>query len=363
MSARLIGRFRKRYPRGATIEGHIDLPADEFSVTVLFGPSGCGKTTILRSVAGLERPEDGEIRFAEETWLDAKRRVCLSPQRRGVGMLFQDYALFPHQTVARNIAFGLRRLPRAERLHRVGELLERFRLSGIEGRYPSQISGGQQQRVALARTLATRPRLLALDEPLSSLDEPTRARLRHELRQLLLSFAAPVLLVTHDRMEAIALGDRMVVMVDGQVRQYGPVHEVLSRPCDWEVARVVGTDTVVPGEIVGDAEGLVTVSVGSTRLAALPDANLGRHVWVCIRAEEVVLQSHPDGSSSARNRLPGVITAIHPEGPMLRVELDCGFPLAAFITRQSVEELHLHVGSSVTALLKVPAVHLISRNP
>jgi molybdate transport system ATP-binding protein len=241
-------------------------------------------------------------------------------------------------------------------------MLDRFGLVGLERRYPSQIAGGQQQRVALARTLAVQPRLLALDEPLSSLDEPTRARMRRELREILASFGVPVLLVTHDRMEAIALGDRVVVLVNGQVRQSGAVHEVFSRPSELAVAQVVGTDVVAPGEIVRSEGGLVTVVVGSVQLTAVEVPQIGRRVYVCIRAEEVVLQSRQeDGPSSARNRLPGVITSIQPEGPMLRVTLDCGFPLAALITRQSSDELHLQLGSPITAVLKAPAIHLIAR--
>lgn len=361
MTVRLSGQFRKQYPGGATVEGSFELPADEFSVTVLFGPSGCGKTTILRAIAGLVRPEEGEIRLGEDVWFDAAKRICLSPQRRGVGMLFQEYALFPHCSVFCNIAFGLGRLPRAERVRRVGEMLDRFGLTGLEKRYPSQISGGQQQRVALARTLATRPRILALDEPLSALDEPTRASMRRELRDVLASFAVPVLLVTHDRMEAITLGDRIVVLVDGQVRQSGAVHEVFSRPCDLAIARVVGTDVVVPGHVLHVDDGVATVAVGNAQLSAVHVPQIDRLVYVCIRAEEVVLQSRHVSASSARNRLPGVVTSIQAEGPMLRVSLDCGFSLAALVTRQSADELSLQVGGPITAVLKAHAIHLIPR--
>src|SRR5207302_1799877 len=185
-----------------------------------------------------------------------------TPQRRGVGFLFQDYALFPHLTVSANVGYSLSRLRREARRQRVTDLLGVFGLTGLEDRYPHQVSGGQQQRVALARTLARRPRLLLLDEPLAALDGPTREQLRPELRQRLAAFGAPAVVVTHDRTEAITLADHLVVMDQGRVVQQGPAAEVFTRPAGLAVARIVGTETVVPGQIVAVADGLATVQVG-----------------------------------------------------------------------------------------------------
>jgi molybdate transport system ATP-binding protein len=361
MSAELAARFEKRFRQGPVIQAELRLPADRFSVTVLFGPSGAGKTTILRCLAGLDRPGRGSIQLGGETWFDAERGVCLPPQRRGVGYLFQEYALFPHLTVSRNVAYGLGRLPRAERVRRVAEMLALVGLSGLEGRYPAQLSAGQRQRVALARALARRPRLLLLDEPLSALDVPTREQLRRELRRWLAALPVPTLLVTHDRSEALALGDFLVVLADGKVRQAGPVHEVFARPADSAVARLVGVDTVVQAEALGVRDGLVTLAVGPVRLFALAPGPVEGAVVVCIRAEHVILEKGPPAPGSARNRLPGVVRALEREGPTVRVLVDCGFPLAALVTRQACEELGLRAGEPVTALVKAPDVLVFGR--
>jgi molybdate transport system ATP-binding protein len=356
MTARLDIRFEKRFSGGATIAAAWDQPAETYSATVLFGPSGCGKTTALRCLAGLERPEAGSIRFGSDVWFDAARGVHLSPQRRGVGFLFQDYALFPHRTVGGNVAYPL---GRAER-QRVAELLAAFDLTGLEDRYPNQISGGQQQRTALARALARRPRLLLLDEPLSALDTPTRDDLRPGLRRLLAGFGVPVVLVTHDRTEAITLADRLIVMDRGRVLQRGPVDEVFSRPADLHVARIVGTETVQPGTIVAVEDGLATVQVGPARLLAVAPEASARDVFVCIRGEDVAL--HRDGGAgSPRNRLAAVVESLTPEGPLVRVGLDCGFRLVALVTRPASADLGLQVGDRLTAVVKAPAVHLIPR--
>ncbi|OWK41891.1 molybdenum ABC transporter ATP-binding protein [Fimbriiglobus ruber] len=361
MSSALVARFEKRFAGGTVVRADWERPADQFSVTALFGPSGCGKTTVLRCLAGLEKPEIGTLVFGGETWSDADRRIFLSPQRRGVGFLFQDYALFPHLTVAGNIAYGLSGLSRTERFRRVADILDVLHLNGLGDRYPGQVSGGERQRVALARALVCRPRLLLLDEPLSALDAPTRERLRPELRRVLAGFGVPAIVVTHDRTEAAALADHLVVMDRGKVCQDGPVADVFARPADAAVARIVGTDTVVPGRVVGADSGLAVVAVGPARLLAVPPDSLTNDVFVCIRAEEVVLVGGEAGASSARNRLPGTVAAVAAEGPLVRVSLDCGFPLVALVTRPSCAELGLVPGTVVTALVKAPAVHIIPR--
>jgi molybdate transport system ATP-binding protein len=362
MSAEIVARFVKRFAGAVAVEADLRRPTDRFSVAVLFGPSGCGKTTTLRCLAGLERPDEGRIVFERTPWFDADRRVFLTPQRRGVGYLFQEYALFPHLTVGGNVAYGLRGVPRSERRRRVGEMLDVFRLADLEGRYPHQVSGGEQQRVALARVLVLRPRLLLLDEPLSALDQPTREQLRPELRRLLAGFDIPVVLVTHDRTEAVALADHVVVLDGGKVRQQGAVEEVFSRPAGVEVARIVGTENVLPGRVVRTEGGLATVAVGDRQLVALAPASPAEHVFVCIRAEEVVLQKGTPDHASPRNRLAGVIQTLTPEGPLVRVAVDCGFALHALVTRTACAELALRPGEPITALVKAPSVHLIARS-
>jgi molybdate transport system ATP-binding protein len=357
----LCAEFEKRFPRGPTIAFSMRRPARGHSVTVLFGPSGSGKSTVLRVLAGLERPGSGTIRFAGETWLDAGDGRFVSPQRRGVGYLFQDYALFPHMTVVRNIAYPLRGVHRNTRTALVGAMLERFGLGGLGERCPRQLSGGQQQRVALARALVGKPRLLLLDEPLSSLDGPTRDEMRRGLGDILAELSIPTVIVTHDTREAVALGDHVVVMSEGRVLQQGSVEEVFSRPVDPVVARIVGVETVARGRIARVAGGLAEIEVGAARLLGVSDARAGDEVDVCIRAADVVLHAGAPEASSARNRLAGRVTRVFAEGPTVRVEFDAGFPLAALLTRQAFEELRLAPGSPVTGVIKATAIHVVRR--
>jgi molybdate transport system ATP-binding protein len=362
MADQLILQIRKSFPSGVTVEADLELPQIPPSVTVLFGPSGSGKTTLLRCLAGLEQPDQGTIRYGKEVWHDSDRGVTLPPRQRRIGYLFQEYALFPHLTVKQNLEYGLVQRSREQRAQRVVDLVGLFQLEGLEGRYPRQLSGGQSQRVALARVLAPEPRLLLLDEPLSALDDPTRGQLRSELRRLLAEVRIPAIVVTHDRVEAIALGDHMAVLAGGRVQQIGPVQEVFSRPANDVVARSVGVETVLPGNIVAAQDGLLTVEVGRISVTAVDPGDLrDSAVHVCVRAEDVTLEKNAEGQDSARNHLTGRITTIVPEGALVRVMMDCGIPIVALVTRRSREELHLNEGDLITAAIKATAVHLVSR--
>jgi molybdate transport system ATP-binding protein len=351
--------FCKQFPGGPEIVA-ADLRIGG-GITVLFGASGSGKTTVLRCLAGLERPEKGSIYFGAENWFDAGKNSFLPPRKRGVGFVPQDYALFPHLTVARNVGYGVNELPAAERVARVAETLRWLGLGGLENRLPRELSGGQQQRVALARAVVRRPKLLLLDEPFASLDTPTRLRLRGELRQLLRQSGIPTMLVTHDRFEALALGDDVVVWHDGRNVQQGAAHEVFSRPLNLAVAEITAVETIQPGHILETHDGLATVAVGDARLTALA-ADLpagGREVYICIRAEDVILMRADTVQSSPRNRLAATVRTVAREGPLVRVNLDCGFPLTALLTRPACEELALREGVQLVALVKAPQVHLI----
>ena len=363
MAHELIFQIEKRFAGGAGIDAALHLTDTRLSsVTVLFGPSGSGKTTILRCLAGLERPEQGTIRCDSEVWFDSGAGRSLSPQQRRVGYLFQEYALFPHLDVRRNLEYGLSHHSRNRRQKRVDSMVDLFNLDGLENRFPRELSGGQLQRVALARAVAQEPRLLLLDEPLSALDDPTRSRLRIELRQLLIKVGVPTLLVTHDRTEAIVLGDRLAVVVEGRIQQTGSVQEVFTYPANHWVAHSVGVETVLPGEIVGTSDGLLTVMAKNVRLFAVDSGDAeGPEIYICIRAEEVILTKGAFTKDSARNHLAGQITSITPEGPLIRVVIDCGIPLVALVTRQAREELGLNEGATVTAVVKATSVHLVPR--
>jgi len=355
------GPWLEAHIRRHVVDAHLRLDTAAGPVTALFGPSGAGKTTVLRTLAGLERT-GGHVHVDGEVWDEG--RVFVPPRRRRIGYLFQDAALFPHLDVDANVAHGLGRLPRAHRPDRVAEALAAAGAAHLAGRRVSELSGGEAQRAALARALAPRPRLLLLDEPLSALDTPTRLRLRVELRRVLLAQQIPTVLVTHDRAEALALADSVVVLVDGRVHQHASPQEVFERPADAAVAAVVGVETAVPGAVVGTDDGVCAVRVADRIVHAVPDHPLaaGAGVLVCIRAEDVALYP-PDvqPGGSPRNTLPGTVVGVVDEGPLVRVELDCGFALFAHVTRQAARELDLTAGGRAVAVVKTPSVHLIER--
>jgi molybdate transport system ATP-binding protein len=353
MDGELICRCRKRFAGGFTIDADCRIPLGAQGaaapVTVLFGPSGAGKTTLLRMIAGLDRPDSGSIVFRGEEWFGAR---SLAPQERRAGFLFQDYALFPHLTAAANVAYGARGGEGAERL------LSAFGLNHLRSRFPRELSGGQQQRVALARALAAEPVLLLLDEPLSALDAASRARTRQDLRRMLRENAVPSIVVTHDRGEAIALGDWIAVMIDGAVRQTGPVREVFGRPADPRVAESLGVENILAAEIVGREGGVMTVAVGAARLQCVDTGESGA-VLACIRGEDIAVTRDLHQASSARNRMVGEVRAVSIEGVLARIELDCGFPLVSVVTAQSAADLDLKPGVPLCAVVKATSVHLL----
>jgi molybdate transport system ATP-binding protein len=351
----------KRYG-AVTIEARLEVALAPGGILVLFGPSGSGKTTIVRAIAGLVHPDSGSIRFGDEVWAEAGAGRHVEPQQRRVGYVFQEGALFPHLTVRGNVEYGWRARPSSAAPASVEELIDRLGLAGLAARYPRQLSGGQAQRVALGRALAAAPRLLLLDEPFASLDAPARGALRKLLRASLHERRIPAILVTHDRTEAMALGDQIAVIADGRIRQVGPVADVFRRPADLQVAESVGVDAVLPAQVERVADGLVDLRVGASVLRAV-DAGVERRqeVFACIRAEDVTLERRPVDGASARNHLPGRIVSIESDGPLERVTVDCGFPLAALITRSAREELALEPGGDVTAAVKATAIHLVPR--
>jgi molybdate transport system ATP-binding protein len=362
MAAEIAIDIIKTFPGRAPISAALTYQLQQATALVLFGPSGSGKTTVLRSLAGLEWPERGTIRFTSRTWLDTRAGIRISPQERQIGYMPQEYALFPTHTVVGNIGYGLGALSTIDRKKRVDEMVDLFQLRGLEDATPRELSGGQQQRVALARAVAPRPQLLLLDEPLSALDVPTRLQLRGELRSLLKHLAMPSIMVTHDWAETLTLGDVVAVMGDGQVLQVGPPQEVFSRPKNAAVAQIVGVETVVQGHVIEQAYGLATVRVNGTTLKGLGSEETGSPVFVCIRAEDVVLEQAGSGMTSARNHLGGKVSEIIPHGVMVHVKIDCGFPLVAMITRGAQQELQLECGSPVVAVIKAGAVHLVPRS-
>ncbi len=260
-------------------------------IGVLIGPSGCGKTTLLRAVAGLEPVAGGEIRLSGAVVGSASR--SLPPEERRIGMVFQDYALFPHLSVGRNVAFGIHRLARAEQAARVDEVLRLVGLEGSAGRFPHELSGGQQQRVALARALAPRPQLMLLDEPFSNLDVELRERLAHEVRGILKAAGATALFVTHDQLEAFAIGDRIGVMESGTLHQWDAAYALYHRPATRFVADFIGHGVFAPATLEHQPGGGVVARTPLGDLAdleecPLPGAYPGGECDVLLRADDVV---------------------------------------------------------------------------
>ncbi len=344
---------QRQFRKGPLIEAALELELKRFSITVLFGPSGCGKTTLLRMLSGLERPDAGFIRLDGVPWFQGRHDV--PAQERRVGFVFQEGALFPHLSVAANVAFGLD--PGPARAERVATLIRRVGLAGLEHRRPSELSGGQRQRVALARALAPRPRLLLLDEPFASLDRPAAEQLRQELRSILKAEGIPAVLVTHDRDDALSLGDRMLRMDAGRILQDGRPEEVLTGfAANLEEA---GSESVALARRVGRKEGLLCLEVGGALLYAPDPGGEFRQARICIRSEGVALERREGGPASTRNHLPGRIVDLEIRGALARVRLDCGFPLEALVTTWACHDLKLTVGDQVTALVKATAIRVV----
>lgn len=356
--------FTRTFRSGTEVRADLEVDTDRSSVTVIFGPSGAGKSTILRCLAGLDSPTSGQITFGKDVWFNSADQTDVSPRQRRVGYVEQNLSLFPHMTVAQNVAYPMTRCARSERAQRVSELLDMMGIGELAGRRPSQISGGQSQRVAIARAIARNPCLLLMDEAFASLDLPTAQSLRNVLRQVVTDLQIPAIVVTHDRDEALTIADQIAIVAGGRICQTGDVASVFSRPDSLEIAEVVGVETVIAARVIARQEGLVTlapVESPETCLEAIGGDQESADVFVCIRAEDVTVSPGPDTLSSARNRLRAVITGLAPEGSAVRMHLDCGFPLDAIVTKQSVSDLDLRPGREVTAAVKAPSVHLIPR--
>ena len=343
-------------------------------VLVLFGPSGAGKTTTLRAIAGLVRPLRGHIEIGGSVMYDGTSGAWQPAHQRRIGYLTQQYHLFPHLRVSGNVAYGLPNRKSAEAATQVRELLDAFELQGLEERYPWELSGGQQQRVALARALATRPDMLLLDEPFASLDSELRRTVRRELRSVLARTPVPVILVTHDREEALVLGDSVQVIDAGRAVAQGIPLEVLGQPGQARVARLVGVENLFrlqvesrnprDGTMTCHGEGIwLEVPLDDVGDDATPeDPARFSNLTVGVRASDIILATSEPVGSSARNRLPGVVTMVEARPPGYTVTLDCGALLRCHVTGAALEEIGVRVGQRLWAVFKASSCFLVEES-
>lgn len=339
------------------LEAELEAPAG--TCVALAGPSGAGKSTLLRIAAGLLRPDHGRVTCGDDVWLDTANGRQVPPELRGCGYVFQDYALFGHLRVWQNVAYGLRRMPRAQRRARADELLERFGIAHLAEARPATLSGGERQRVALARALAPRPRALLLDEPLSALDARTRARASRELASVLHDAGVPALLVTHDFTEAAVLGDRVAVIDSGRIVQQGTAGELAAAPASAFVADFTGA-VVLTGIARDGPDGTTLVDLDGGGQATSTDRRTGP-VALSVHPWEIALEpAGPHVAGSAQNRLDAQVLTVTAIGNRVRVGLAAPQPLVAEVTSTAVGGLHLEAGVRVTASWKATATRLVS---
>ena len=348
----------KRYGDNTVLSG-IDLDAPSNGVTALIGPSGSGKTTLLRLIDLLDEPTSGVILF-DGVDAGASEKAKLEMRRRMV-IVFQKPVVF-NSTVYDNVAYGLKIRGRGKSVvhDRVRHALETVDLAGYESRRARTLSGGEIQRVALARAMVTEPELLLLDEPTANLDPVSIARVESLIARVIGELRATVIMTTHDMAQGQRLANRIGVLIGGEMLQVGAPSEIFNLPHNAQVAQFVGVENILEGEIASREAGLVNVSIGGAMIEGISDLEPGSRVSACIRPEGVTIALTPS-PTSARNSFSGTITSMASSGPLVRVGIDCGFPLVALITSRSAEDLELRAGSTVSASFKATGVHIVER--
>ncbi|MBD3235382.1 MAG: ATP-binding cassette domain-containing protein [Candidatus Eisenbacteria bacterium] len=350
-------RFRSLRGVIRALEG-IDLRVEDGEFFVLLGPSGCGKSTLLNLVAGLEKPSEGRIRFDDQVVADAATQDVLSPRQRNVAFVFQDYALYPHLTVAGNLAFPLRvaGAARPEIDRAVRQAAATLEIAELLDAKPAELSGGQRQRVAIARAIVRNPRIFLMDEPLSNLDAQLRLAMRGELKRLQRRLGITTLYVTHDQIEAMSLGDRIAVLRRGAIEQIGTPWDLYECPASPFVARFVGSPpmNLVPVRLVAEGEGLA-VELGAHRLALPPRARAGSALApgdgaLCgLRPEQIAVRR-----GSAEDALPATISSVEPMGREILLELEC----EGHLIRALSDDASLRPGEQVRVRLDLRKAHL-----
>jgi molybdate transport system ATP-binding protein len=337
-------------------------------ITIVFGPSGAGKSTLLDCIAGLLKPDAGRIEIGGEVLLDVERRIDVPPAKRTIAYVFQSLALFPHMTVEQNVAYGLAEIPAQERAMRINEMLEAFRVQQLAKRKAVEISGGEQQRVALARSLATSPRLLLLDEPLTALDEGLKKSIMEDLRRWNAAQNIPILYVTHSRAEVDTLGERVIVMDQGKIISTGTPHEVLDTPRRSSLAQATGFENLFRGVVteIREADGVMRVRLvrGACEIETpLGHAVAGTAVRLAIRAGDILLATERPYGLSARNVIPGRVISLEQRGTMFIAQVatnsDGAVVFTVHLTLGAKRALQLDLNRPVWLVLKTHSCHVL----
>ncbi|HEY2842548.1 MAG TPA: ABC transporter ATP-binding protein [Bryobacteraceae bacterium] len=334
-------RLRKSFPaRPDSAPYSLDVEFQAAAgITVLFGPSGSGKTLTLDLIAGFVRPEDGRILLDDQILFDGAAGVCLIPQARNCGYVFQDYALFPHMTLRQNLEFAAERRPRLERHRRVNEMLEKFRLNDAAGRRPHEVSGGQRQRCSIARALIGAPKLLLFDEPAQGLDAPLRAEFYEILRQVRGDFKTPMILVTHSLDECFQLGEEMLVLREGRLVQSGSPRAILNQPANIDVARLLGVFNLIPAEIraLDPGRNSSKVQMGEHELEGpyFPGHLKGDRVTICVRPELLTVVAR--NGRPGPNQIPAQLERAVEKPQWMRLEFAGG--ISVDVTRPDYERV------------------------
>ena len=331
----------------------INLEIEQGEYFVILGPTGAGKTMLLETIAGFHIPDSGDV------WIGGRNVTNLAPERRRVGFIYQDYSLFPHFTVEENIEFGLKLNKSASsdaNKNKTAEIMDWLGVSHLAHRYPTTLSGGEQQKVAIARAVAVEPSLLLLDEPLAALDRRTRDYLRVELKRVKEELDITMVHVTHDQTEAMVLGDRVAVMMNGQILQVGTPFEIFNKPLNEAIADFVGVENILSGTVRDNKSGVAEIEVDTGANIFAVSSYCEGKVKVFIRPEDIILAGSRE-ESSARNCLKGRINEINDMGPLTRVRLDNS--IVVLITKQSRERLGLRIGAEVYVSFKATSVHVV----
>jgi molybdate transport system ATP-binding protein len=359
-------RIDKRFRSSASPNFHLQLN-EEFppGFTVLFGPSGAGKSTILDSIAGLQMPDAGRVSLGETVFYDSEAKVSAPSQYRRIAYVFQSLALFPHFSVQENVAYGLPISDQNQRQFEIDRALHSFRIAELRNRMPHELSGGEQQRVALARSLATDPQVLLLDEPLTGLDARLRETILQDLRAWNSSKRIPILYVTHNREEADAIGERMMALSEGRVVSRGNPRDVLDAPRSLGIAQAAGFENVLTAKVaeLRPADGVMRVLLTpSTTELEIPlgTSTPGDTVQVAIRAGDILLAAEMPHAISARNILAGSVDSLEVRGPLVVVNVKAGVRFVVHVTPGAVRSLQLVPGLIVWLVLKTHSCHTIT---